>query len=384
MNAGLGQHSSLAYIPGLDGLRALSVLTVLFFHFTTPFTAPFKALGGGWEAWARAASVGGFGVDVFFVLSGYLIAKILTHRPVASAFAYRDFIARRAWRLLPTYIVALLVFTIAALAIKPHSQVLSHSWLAWTMTLNLVTHLGNVGTLLGDDTFSLVHFWSLAAEWHFYLALPILIRVTRSVRRAALVLIFIAIAVRLAFHAGGVSHHLTYSFTLCRIDALAFGCLFASLPFDAFKGRSRAIGVAGVAMFVLTMSSIASADVMFKEIGWLRTWGYSFIALSVVLMLVGVLGASSTSLPIRVLESRPMLAIGRASYSIYVWHLIFFPLIRNFTHEHFPDPTTEYWVVLPLALTVSGVLGWLSYQLVETSFARFRERRTKLVPRTSP
>lgn len=113
------ENSSIRYIPSLDGVRSLSIIAVMLFHFTTPFSAELKATGFGWELVARALSVGWVGVDIFFVVSGFLIAKLMINHPIKSISSYRDFIIRRAWRLLPAYILCILIYSLVAFSVFP-------------------------------------------------------------------------------------------------------------------------------------------------------------------------------------------------------------------------------------------------------------------------
>src|ERR1700744_536810 len=126
--------SSLRYVTGLDGLRAISMMLVVLFHYTSYFSSSLSGLGGVWSVIVRMASTGWIGVDVFFVISGFLITTPLLKRPVNSIASYSKFIRRRAIRLLPAYVASLLIFTLVALLIDPHTKVLRNEYLLWTFT----------------------------------------------------------------------------------------------------------------------------------------------------------------------------------------------------------------------------------------------------------
>lgn len=163
--------SSIRYIPGLDGIRAIAVTLVILFHYTSAFSMDLNELGGFWKLIARGLNAGWVGVDIFFVISGFLIAKTIALRPINSFPAYSAFMVRRFLRLAPAYVMCLFVFALVASQLTPESKVFHNQYLLWTLTANIESSFGD-RTALSDENFSLVHFWSLALEWHFYIFFP--------------------------------------------------------------------------------------------------------------------------------------------------------------------------------------------------------------------
>ena len=360
--------ASLKYIPGLDGLRAFSVLLVIFFHFISPFAPKSIIARTGWV-----------GVDIFFVISGYLIAKIWLTRKAAlnskkvdecswrsSALGreYTYFLARRARRLLPVYAVCVCVFCIVAIFLNPNSKVLGNLYLLLTMTSNIESSFGDRHAL-GDNLFSLVHFWSLAVEWHFYLIFPLLFLYFQSIKKASTYLVLLALLTRLCFFAVGLSDNATYSFSFCRFDSLALGALIAAYNLDSRGIKWEAPFIFGAAVFLILMLSVYLSSIPFKSLHWLQTFGYTVISASIGLVVIAILRAPENSLLVRVLELRGIALIGRASYSIYAWHLVFFPLIMSLASKHFHDPRSQMWTSTLIAIIATTVLSSLSYLLVE-------------------
>lgn len=364
---GIRATSSLSYIPGLDGIRAIAVIAVMLRHYTSPFTPVLNDAGWGWSTYASIANLGWVGVDIFFVISGYLIAKMLLKNPIKSLDSYCKFLNRRVWRLIPAYLVCLLVFSSIALMLTPNSKVLSNSLSLWTMTSNIQSAFIH-RTALMDGHFNLVHFWSLAVEWHFYLLLPILLWLFHSVSLTSFILIGIAIATRYLFQQLNLSDNAIYSFTLCRIDALAMGCLLATIVPIMTEKYAKLCLIAGAVVFVCIMYTISQATIPYKKLPWVQLYGYTLIALSVAMMLLGIIKAGIKNLIIILLECRFMLVIGRASYSLYIWHLVFFPYIANMALDIYGNSLEGFVVAFGMGVTAAAFLTAISYRYIELKF----------------
>jgi peptidoglycan/LPS O-acetylase OafA/YrhL len=347
------------------------MMLVVVFHYTSYFASHLSALGGPWTLLVRVASTGWVGVDVFFVISGFLITTTLLKRPVNSVASYSKFIRRRAIRLLPAYFASLVIFTLVAFLGDSHSKVLSNEYLLWTFTASLQSLFGD-RVALADQHFAMAHFWTLAVEWHFYLVFPILVACCRSYFRPALALLFIAIALRVICHFAGVSDNGIYSFTLCRIDSIAVGCLLALAPSHVRARRSAAAGVLGVVVFMAIWIALACSDVPFKTLAWLQTVGYTLLAVSIALMIYRVIHSSPRSAIVRALEFKPLASMGRASYSLYIWHLPFYPAIALIAQHNFADIRVGYLAAVLVGVVMTATLGSLSYLFVESRFTRAR------------
>jgi peptidoglycan/LPS O-acetylase OafA/YrhL len=375
VKAGSATAGKSAYIPELDGLRAVAILLVVIFHCRTIAQA---GAGAGEDAYIRFAEAGWVGVDLFFVLSGFLITGILIDT-VGRAGYFRSFYIRRVLRIFPLYYSAL-----AAYAVGYH--VLGIDRLAPASTGAEVAHwfyVQNWLPLFGVEwTRPLAHFWSLGVEEQFYLCWPALVLVSaRRGRVAQLCLwtIAFALVMRLVFWWSGVAEEGNFA-TVTKMDTLAIGGYLACLQ----RGAAPSWPERAILQATLVVSAVAALAV--------AAWGGSFFrptnphiflfGLFPVAVLFGAtlgltLVVRETSPWIRFLRTRPMVAIGKVSYGIYIVH---WPLVLAL-QPVWPVPG-GFWVrqaTFLVAITVgSYLLAALSYYLYER---RFLELKDRLAPR---
>ncbi|CAM2154067.1 acyltransferase [Paraburkholderia tropica] len=359
--------SSLKYIPGLDGLRAIAILGVMFFHFVSFYQAQLSAAGPLWAAIANLCKTGWMGVDLFFALSGYLVTRVIASAKHIDAGFYRRYIARRARRLLPAYLSCVVLVTILLLVANPSSKVLHNSYLLWTFTPDFQTLLGSDRMALGDQYVSLVHFWTLALEWQFYLLFPIVVVLCRSITRAAVALIAIAIACRTVLHVIGASDNGIYSFLFCRIDSLAFGCLFAVNPGYRLIPYRRPLLLLSLMALAVVIYCIDVDPIAFKLIDWLQIIGYSVIGAAFAVVVWFVATSPRHSVTLKWLEHPLLSALGRSSYSLYIWHLIFYPSIVLFVNAHIADGRLAAIAAFGIGMASAAILGALSFRWIEWS-----------------
>jgi peptidoglycan/LPS O-acetylase OafA/YrhL len=313
-SGGILEHraSRLAYQPGLDGLRALAVAAVVVYHLEP------------------AALAGGFlGVDAFFVLSGYLITSLLVsewrHR---GGIALGAFWARRARRLLPALFIVLAAVAVYAAVAVPADELgrLRGDGLA---SVGYVANWRFV--LTGQSYFDLVaapsplrHLWSLAIEEQFYLVWPLVATVCFAVRRprhAFLLVCGAGIAVSVAAMAAlhdAADPTRAYFGTDTRMHVILVGALLAVIQWDrpapvstrwpaALVGTAGALGVLAI---VVTVDDRAE---------WFYRGGSLAFAVAVAALIVGLV--APTRSPLRAAASAaPLVALGRISYGVYLWH----------------------------------------------------------------
>jgi peptidoglycan/LPS O-acetylase OafA/YrhL len=319
--------SGLGRQPELDGLRALAVLAVL-----------------AWHGWTPHVSGGSLGVDVFFVLSGYLITRMLADEIAAKGrIDLPDFAARRLRRLGP----ALFIVLAAYVAFGPPAAE------RWRDVAYAGLYLTNVTEALAPRDSPLVHTWSLAAEVQFYLllpfALPWLIR--RSPQRGAAILLAAWLAISLArlgwIHAGG-SRGVAYYAPVFHCTGLLLGAALALRP------PSIRVGWAGLAVVV---GAIVLVDTR-------RGAGFAY-----AIPLVELATAVALVNPPRFLAAPALTTLGAISYGIYLWHLPIRWAIRHATGVY-------AWLPVNVAtLVLSATLAAASYLVVEQRFAASRARR---------
>jgi peptidoglycan/LPS O-acetylase OafA/YrhL len=340
----------------LDGLRGLAVLAVFAFHI------------GGFLSGARSSFVagGGLGVDLFFVLSGFLITSLLLAERVARGrIDFSAFYLRRALRLFPPLFVllaALLVY--AAVTSLDFRDMLKAALLVGSYVFNWAA-AAKVRT-----PFEVNHLWSLSIEEQFYLAWPLVVLGLgklrpRMVVPALVVAAALSAADRLVLFSRG--NNLAHLRTDCRVDSLLLGAVVAVL---AGRGELRAAtcGVLGaVGAFVLAFL-VFVPDSLFggqqQRIGFLCKGGYTLVAVSCAAMVAAV--ASNAWSGQRLLTWPPLCTIGRTSYALYLWHApILIGMIRH--TQSWPDPLR---VVCAIAFSAAATVA--SWYLVERPARRLR------------
>ncbi|MDP8566368.1 acyltransferase family protein [Methylophilus aquaticus] len=365
--------SSLTYISGLDGLRAIAILLVVAHHYLSPFKANLQQSLAGLPLLV-IAKIGWIGVDIFFVISGFLIARVLARRPPSSFASLKHFIAARAWRLLPAYVACVVLFLMVAAISTPNSQVLINSWSVWTLSSNLQSAFGN-RTALMDAHYSLVHFWSLAVEWHFYLLFACCVWLFKSQRFTAWTMLVLAIICRTLLQKNGFSDNAIYAFSVCRFDAFAIGVLIAhARPMS----QVRKLGLAGALLLLVMLSLIVLAPEPYKKISWLQQYGYSLIALGTGMVLLWAIQQPESWL-MHYLESRWLVYIGQRSYSIYLWHLVFFPGIANWVAGLGLPASPTIALIFMVNCATTALLTVCFYQGIELKCYRwFRQSQAKV------
>jgi len=351
------------HIPELDGLRGLAILTVIIHHELTPFS-----LDGGF-----------LGVDLFFVLSGFLITSLLLGEYLKTAtISLKNFYMRRLLRLGP----ALATYLCASLLVTWHNQLIDLNRQLKLVAYSLFYATNWRMAFRWDETLDpTAIIWSLSIEEQFYLIWPLLLftclafKVRQKYIVAGLILVTFGIAInRYLLLAAGSDLTRLYYGSDTRADALLVGCLFAFLHVAVPSWRLKAfVKAAGVACAIGGVALIATAD--FSDL-FLYRGGFTIFAL-----LAGVVIFSSANSPVRVLSIlfswRPLRWLGEISYGLYLWHWL---VVRNVTF-HFLG-RLEPWSKLGLALGIAAA----SFYLIEKPFNRMKTRFSAKTnsPRTTP
>jgi peptidoglycan/LPS O-acetylase OafA/YrhL len=356
--------SSLGYLPGLDGLRAISVLAVLAFHH--------YAIGGHEPGFAP----GGFlGVEVFFVVSGYLITSLLlAERRETGRVSLQRFWMRRARRLLPALFALLGVVILYALLFLPDSINTLKS-----NTLAALSYTSNWWLIISHQSYAseagrpglLKHLWSLAIEEQFYLLWPpLLVLGLRKLGRKRMLTTMLTVAVAstalMAVLVSG-SINSAYYGTETRLSGLLLGSMMAFF-FAPYQIRGRpgrgvrvaldATGALGMVVLLLsfrhfTFPSLATSDTsVFRG-------GFLLVDLATLLVIAAVVHPRSDAGPI--LGWAPLRWIGVRSYSLYLWHYPIFCVTRPGL-----DVPLHGWPLLVVRLGLSIGAAELSYRYVET------------------
>jgi peptidoglycan/LPS O-acetylase OafA/YrhL len=360
--------------PALDGLRGLAILMVLF-HHATPESPSTTLIG---RVSKLLAEYGTVGVDLFFVLSGFLITGILLQAKGGPHY-FRTFYARRSLRIFPLYYGVLLVSLVLVPLIwpmtSPGAQRIHHdqAWL-WLYTSNIKGSLSAVDRPFTAGWYQFDHFWSLAVEEQFYLVWPVLILIMsrRAMVGVCAVLMAGALALRWWLYQKGDQTNAFYSLTPCRIDELAIGGLLALLGrerIDAAQLRRIAAGVFIVCGAVLVL--IWKTDVRAMVIG--GTLLAFFFAALIVLVVCG----GPMDFVRRAFNFYPMRVIGKYSYAMYVLHPFLLAMLGDYLSykrlgamAHSGGLGVFLYVVIALIMTFAA--GWLSWNLYEKHFLKLK------------
>jgi peptidoglycan/LPS O-acetylase OafA/YrhL len=323
-------------IPSLDGLRAISISLVVLSHLVKWKHVSLDLLG----------SYGALGVQVFFVLSGYLITNLLLREyDRTSTVSLKDFYIRRAFRIFPAAFVFLAVVI-----------VLYWRQMTWYHIAAAVFYVANMDM---SRPWIFGHLWSLSIEEQFYLLWPFAVKKWHRHRTAILLCVFLATPVfRTALYAFKVRDGLTGSLPV-HADQLAIGCLLAIFaPRLPRISGYLAVVMLLIAIFVPWFPATSPARTLFMLFG-LRPLLHVSLA-GLVLHVIQV--------PYRALNWSPVAWLGKISYSVYLWQELF---CSN------PAFHLGYALVLP---TLAAAC--LSYYLVEQPMLRLRERQARSRPKS--
>lgn len=343
----------MRYRPEIDGLRAVAVVPVILFH------AGAKPLGGGFV-----------GVDVFFVVSGYLITSIILQEKAAGTFTLAGFYERRARRILPAlFLVMACCAPLAWLVMFPSElQGFGQSLVAVPLFVSNVLFWLQSGYFdAAVEQKPLLHTWSLAVEEQFYMAFPLLVLLVWRGRREWLAHVVLALALA--------------SFLLCelgwRLKPSATFYLAPTRAWELLIGAACAIRLASrpvecnTPLSLLGLLGIGASITLFDKT---TPFPSAYAMVPVLGTALVILFGGPGTLTYRVLSTRTLVGIGLVSYSAYLWHQ---PLLA-FTRLFAFDPKS-----LPLMLAVSLLsfpLAYLSWRYVEQAFRNRRNGpiRTRL------
>jgi peptidoglycan/LPS O-acetylase OafA/YrhL len=367
-----GVHPVTAFVRGhvplLDGVRGLAVLLLLA-HQLVLDVLPDDGVPASARLLERLLQPGWIGVQMFFVLSGFLITGVLLDSKGKGGY-FRSFYGRRVLRIFPLYyfVLAMLTFGWPHLDRVPAPLRGGTTALAWIYLSNWTDA---VPAPMG-------HFWSLALEEQFYLVWPFVVAAL-SARRLlgfCLALAALALGFRVGVRALGFAPEIAYENTLARMDALSLGAAAAVLLRDP-AAVARLAGKLRPALIVATLALAASAAFGLARTGAVtQIAGYSLLAIVFTLLIaVGVIEeAAGGGRMSAVLSARPLRLFGKYSYAIYIFHLP----VHLFVSRVLLADVVAYrgggrYVIVQLAYSIAmtgALLGiaMLSYHLFEKRF----------------
>jgi len=344
----------LQYRKEIDGLRAIAVIPVILFH------AGIFGFSGGY-----------IGVDIFFVISGYLITTIILDELTQNKFSIKNFYERRAKRILPALSAVLIVTTVLAFIFMPANLLKSYanslmSVVTFTSNFHFFTTSGYFSTV--SDQKPLLHTWSLAVEEQFYLFFPILLSYlwVKGKKHITKVIVTLSVLSLLLAHFLAVKGYADANFYLIfsRAWELFAGALIALTNIQAVHIKNWQRESLGILGLMLIAYSIFSFDD--------HTLFPSFYALIPIIGTILIICFSTIDTLVgKFLGNRIFVGIGLISYSLYLWHQPFFAFLRL---KSIGEPEPKLFIT---AIILTFICALLSYQYVEKPFRRKNVKASK-------
>lgn len=339
----------MKYRAEIDGLRAIAVIPVILFH------AGFEIFSGGY-----------LGVDVFFVISGYLITTIIATELSLGKFSYIGFYERRARRILPVLLFVLAVSAVLGLLVLDEKSLrdLGRSIVAVSIFIS------NIFFMFNSDYFDslselklLLHTWSLAVEEQYYIAFPVLMAIVWRFCWSKILFILMLLGLVsfvVSIWCGQLSQNFNYYFTISRGWELLVGAICGMLIINKEAFRNELLSIVGMVGIFLSMVFIDSDA---STPGLLTIFPVSSVALI-------ILFSGEGTIVRKILSARPIVLLGLMSYSIYLWHQPLLAIYRHLSNEigvAFPVgeiPLAHRMVIIGVVL----LLSYLSWLYIEQPF----------------
>lgn len=346
---------NIKYYKNLDGIRAIAALLVLVFHFFQsldfgPQVAPFID---------NMAIMGSFGVSLFFVLSGFLITRILIASVHESGY-FKTFYIRRALRIFPLYYLFLILWYFiyphfTGTAIAPIKDQLIYYTYQQSFPLTFNWSLQGPG-----------HFWTLGVEEYFYFFWPLVVYYLnkKNLFRFSLLLILAALVTKWILIGNNYNDAF---FPLARFDALAMGAILALLEFKSYFKKENAWKFLTVMFLFMVITVLCNTNFVFKLKDEFQVCKFTFIAVIAFGMIGYLLCISPDALLNKILKTNFFTFSGRISYGLYVYN----PLVFGIVSKCF---SADQWIMAALAgILAVYVVSVLSYYCFEKQFLKLKK-----------
>ncbi|WP_127960147.1 acyltransferase family protein [Serratia microhaemolytica] len=332
----------MGYRSDIDGLRAIAILLVLFFH------AGFALFPSGF-----------IGVDIFFVISGFLITSIIRSAIQQNKFSLSQFYLRRLWRLQPALLTVLLFTLLLALFFYLPSDLLDYIKSAKYSSLFHSNHYfarATTGYAAPNTAYLLLlHTWSLSIEWQWYLVLPLtMVLLSRYFADNAIKIIALVIALgmlALSLYLSELFPEKSYYFFTARVFEFMLGSCLVLFGCERLKFGNYSAAVLGIVALIVIIYCASRKNIL---LGYPDYHALMVAVASATLITIGL----SANVVSRLLSWRPLVFIGTISYSLYLWH---WPIFA--TGRYLGIAESMIFTLGCLALTF--VAAYLCYRLIE-------------------
>ncbi|MEZ8509451.1 acyltransferase family protein [Vibrio splendidus] len=346
-----------SYRRELDGLRALAVIAVIIYHANLEIFG-FQIFQGGF-----------FGVDVFFVLSGYLITGIIRSQMDNGTFTFRDFYWRRAKRIVPALVTMLLVTSGLAFLILLPSDLVTYA-----KSLQSTLYFGSNHFFYGEESYTaaasiyrpLLHTWSLSVEWQFYVVFPLIVWWINTFFPRYFFGVLLALAL-ISLQASSFIVKVNPEMAFYLLPTRSWELILGGLV--SFYNRSNLENAIKGSLLSFAFKSLPIIG-LFLVVHSMIFVGHevkhpSFITLLPVLgTCLFIMFAHKGELSNDLLSLKPFVGVGLISYSLYLWHQPVFVFFRFIKHDYF---RIEQFILL---VTISLLLSYFTYIFVEKKFRK--------------
>ena len=368
------------HIPVLDGIRGLAIIMVLIAHFTTileNYLKEFFPVAG--PVFTKVALSGLMGVDLFFVLSGFLITGILLDTKDTNEF-FKNFYARRFLRIFPLYYgVLFILFCILPKIITfdtAANEMADHQWWLWAYLTNFPGHPAWDNSAL----FKLGHFWSLAVEEHFYFVWPFVVYFVpnRLLKKICIFWVPFSIIAGVLSRVTDweIARFLGWS-TISFSGGLMLGayCALVAREENGLESlvpyAQKMISVFGVSFFVIAMvPRYMHLDLAIHYVSW-------FFFFSIIVLTVSS-SRDGRGFLAKFFNLRIMRLFGKVSYGLYVYHFVVLPLLEKYFQpeawSHFiGSPVVVVVIFFIVTIGSTFLISWTSWQLYEKQFLKLKK-----------
>lgn len=346
--------NKLKYFKNLDALRAFAAIAVIFAHFfdqnkVAKDTALFKLF-----------ALGNSGVSLFFVLSGFVITRILI-QTVNSDNYFKSFYLRRTLRIFPLYYFALACYYFIPQLIDGSNHFELNS-----KQLYYVFYLQNFARTFNWDSVGPAHFWSLAVEEHFYFLWPAIIFLCLKLNFKTLInvsffIIVLAHLLRVVMSYNGYEINV---FTFTRIDQLVFGGLIAVYEKKGFlieENKQKFIALIVIGFLGIVTIELQNS-VLLKEV-----FKHTFFGLLYGGLIMYVVISEKSVFVNQLLQNKLIQYLGKISYGIYVWHVLAISIVNTYFSLNI-----YFGFILTLFITI--LISWGSFQIIESPFLKLKSK----------